>query len=112
VKGHPNQLTQVLLNLVVNAAQAITGRGQVDLGISRKDDMALVTIRDSGGGIAPENLDKMFTPFFTTKSAGEGTGLGLYVSKGIVEAHGGTITAGNHPEGGAVFTVELPVWEG
>jgi two-component system sensor histidine kinase HupT/HoxJ len=73
--------------------------------------MALITIRDSGRGITPENLDKMFTPFFTTKSAGEGTGLGLYVSMGIVEAHGGTIRAENHPEGGAVFTVELPVME-
>jgi signal transduction histidine kinase len=111
VKGHPNQLTQVFLNLVVNAAQAIPGRGQVDLGLSRGDDMALITIRDSGRGITPENLDKMFTPFFTTKSAGEGTGLGLYVSMGIVEAHGGTIRAENHPEGGAVFTVELPVME-
>jgi signal transduction histidine kinase len=111
VKGHPNQLTQVLLNLVVNAAQAIPGRGHVDLGLAREGDRALVVIRDSGRGIAPENLDKMFTPFFTTKSAGEGTGLGLYVSKGIVEAHGGTIRAENHPEGGAVFTVELPLPE-
>ena len=69
----------------------------------------MVTIRDSGRGIPPENLGKMFTPFFTTKAAGEGTGLGLYVSKGIVEAHGGSIRAENHPEGGAVFTVELPL---
>lgn len=112
VKGHPNQLTQVVLNLVVNAAQSIPGRGFIDLGLSRKDGRALITIRDTGRGIAPENLDKMFTPFFTTKSAGEGTGLGLYVSKGLVEAHGGSIRAGNHPEGGAVFTVELPLSEG
>jgi len=109
VKGHPNQLTQVFLNLVVNAAQAIPGRGVIHLGITREDDKALVTIRDSGRGIAPENVAKMFTPFFTTKASGEGTGLGLYVSRGIAEAHGGTIRAHNHPEGGAVFTVELPV---
>ena len=108
VKGHPNQLTQVFLNLVVNAAQAISGRGLIRLGIAREGQKAVVTIRDTGRGIATENLAKMFTPFFTTKASGEGTGLGLYVSRGIVEAHGGAIRADNHPEGGAVFTVELP----
>ena len=111
VKGHPNQLTQVFLNLVVNAAQAISGRGVIRLGIAREGQKAVVTIRDTGRGIATENLAKMFTPFFTTKASGEGTGLGLYVSRGIVEAHGGAIRAENHPEGGAVFTVELPALE-
>jgi signal transduction histidine kinase len=66
-------------------------------------------VRDSGRGIAPENFSKIFTPFFTTKASGEGTGLGLYVSRGIVEGHGGTIRVENAPEGGAVFTVELPL---
>lgn len=108
-KGHPNQLTQVLLNLVVNAAQAIPGRGVIRLGISSQGGKAVVSVQDNGRGIAPENLTKMFTPFFTTKSSGEGTGLGLYVSRGIIEAHGGTIRAENAPEGGAIFTIELPL---
>jgi signal transduction histidine kinase len=111
VKGHPNQLTQVLLNLVVNAAQAIPGRGEITLGIAQKDGKAILTVRDNGRGISPDNLAKMFTPFFTTKASGEGTGLGLYVSRGIAEAHGGTILAENVPEGGAMFTVELPLAE-
>jgi len=109
VKGHPNQLTQVLLNLVVNAAQAIPGRGSIHVGIRSSGGVALITVRDSGKGIAPENLGKMFTPFFTTKSSGEGTGLGLYVSRGIIEAHGGVIRVENSEEGGAIFTIELPL---
>jgi signal transduction histidine kinase len=108
VKGHPNQITQVLINLVVNAAQAIPGRGVIRVGIAPADGKAVITVQDSGHGIAAADLAKMFTPFFTTKSSGEGTGLGLYVSRGIIEAHGGTIRAENSPEGGALFTIELP----
>ena len=111
VNGHPNQITQVLLNLVVNAAQAIPARGAIDLGIAQRDGRAVITVRDNGRGIAPENIDKMFKPFFTTKSSGEGTGLGLYVSRGIVEAHGGSIRAENMKDGGARFTIELPLAE-
>ncbi len=111
VKGHPNQITQVLINLVVNAAQAIPGRGVIRVGIAAVDGKAVMTVQDSGHGIAPQDLAKMFTPFFTTKSSGEGTGLGLYVSRGIIEAHGGMIRAENAPEGGALFTIELPLVE-
>lgn len=109
VKGHPNQITQVLINLVVNAAQAIPGRGVIRLGISSTDRYAIITVQDSGHGISPDDLAKIFTPFFTTKASGEGTGLGLYVSRGIIEAHGGTIRAENAPDGGAIFTIELPL---
>jgi two-component system NtrC family sensor kinase len=109
VKGHPNQLTQVLLNLVVNAAQAIQGRGSIQLGIGERDGKAVISVRDNGRGINPENLAKMFTPFFTTKASGEGTGLGLYVSRGIIEAHGGSIRAENAEGGGAMFIIELPL---
>lgn len=111
VKGHPNQITQVLINLVVNAAQAIPGRGVIRVGIASGDGKAVITVQDSGHGIASHDLAKMFTPFFTTKSSGEGTGLGLYVSRGIIEAHGGMIRAENSPEGGAIFTIELPLAE-
>jgi two-component system, NtrC family, sensor kinase len=107
VSGHPNQLTQVFLNLVVNAAQATPVRGGLTLEIGARDGRAIVKVRDEGRGIESENLDKLFAPFFTTKTAG--TGLGLYVSKGIVEAHGGSIRAENAEGEGAVFTVEFPL---
>ena len=69
---------------------------------------AVVKISDTGGGIAPEHLEKIFDPFYTTKDIGEGTGLGLAVSRRIVEEHGGAIEAANDPQGGAVFTIYLP----
>jgi two-component system, NtrC family, sensor histidine kinase HupT/HoxJ len=66
-------------------------------------------LRDNGPGIAPEHLSHIFDPFFTTKPVGKGTGLGLSISYGIVEQHGGTLRAHNHPEGGAEFVLELPL---
>ncbi|MDT8335508.1 MAG: ATP-binding protein [Desulfurivibrionaceae bacterium] len=105
----PVQIEQVFSNLLLNAAQAISGPGIIEVVITTEPDGFLtVRIADSGGGILPEHLDKVFYPFFTTKKSGEGTGLGLAVSYTIVQAHGGTITAVNRPEGGAVFTVKLP----
>jgi two-component system sensor histidine kinase HupT/HoxJ len=68
-----------------------------------------VSLRDNGPGIANEHLSRIFDPFFTTKPVGKGTGLGLSISYGIVEQHGGRLTARNHPEGGAEFVLELPV---
>jgi two-component system sensor histidine kinase HupT/HoxJ len=67
-----------------------------------------LTLRDTGPGIAPENLGRVFDPFFTTKPVGRGTGLGLSISYGIVERHGGQLSAGNAPKGGALFTLALP----
>ena len=72
-------------------------------------DRVIATVRDTGAGIAPDALPRIFEPFFTTKEVGKGTGLGLAIAYGIVQEHGGHISAGNHPDGGAVFTVELPV---
>jgi len=72
----------------------------------------LLSVRDNGPGIAPELLSRIFDPFFTTKPVGKGTGLGLSISYGIIEQHGGTLRARNHPEGGAEFTVELPAVNG
>ena len=68
----------------------------------------MVSVRDTGNGIPPDVLSRIFEPFYTTKDVGKGTGLGLAITYGIVQEHGGEIIATNHPEGGAVFTIELP----
>ena len=71
----------------------------------------MATVRDTGCGITPDALPRIFEPFYTTKDVGKGTGLGLAIVYGIVQDHGGHIRAANHPDGGAVFTVELPIPE-
>ena len=68
----------------------------------------ITTVRDTGSGISEEALSRIFEPFFTTKEVGKGTGLGLAIAYGIVQEHGGQILAANHPDGGAMFTVDLP----
>ena len=72
------------------------------------EDGVELRLRDNGAGIAPEHLNRIFDPFFTTKAVGKGTGLGLSISYGIVEQHGGHLSARNHPEGGAEFLIRLP----
>ena len=106
-----DQIRQVLLNLVQNAQQAMANHpGQRVLTVRTRSegDRVLVEVLDTGPGIAPDVLPRIFDAFFTTKTAGEGTGLGLWVSYDIVEQHGGRLRADNRPGGGAVFTVELP----
>ncbi|OHC64116.1 MAG: PAS domain-containing sensor histidine kinase [Rhodocyclales bacterium GWA2_65_19] len=111
VVGSPGQLQQVVMNLVQNAADATEKARERRLEISAciEAGEALVEFRDSGPGIPAENLDKLFDPFFTTKPVGRGTGLGLAISYGIVERHGGKLTASNHPKGGALFSLRLPL---
>jgi signal transduction histidine kinase len=104
-----SQIDQVFLNLLANAAQAIAGQGEIRIETRQDDGTAVVTIADSGPGIAPEILGRIFDPFFTTKPVGEGTGLGLSISYEIVKKHRGTVTAASPPGGGAVFTVRLPL---
>ena len=106
---HPCQLNQVFANLLVNAAQAIEGRGRVSIRTFSQEGSIYIVIEDSGPGIPPENLKKVFDPFFTTKPVGKGTGLGLYLSRKIVESHGGTLTVESKPGKGAAFTVRLPL---
>lgn len=111
VIGDAGQLQQVFLNLIINAASAMNGQGRIMIG-SRFDEpggMVVLRFADNGPGIPAEIIDKIFEPFFTTKAPGEGTGLGLSVAYGIVQQHGGSIEAGNLPEGGAAFTVRLPL---
>jgi PAS domain S-box-containing protein len=114
VQSDPLLLHQVFLNMVMNAEHAIaaTGRGgriEMSTTVPPSRDRIIVTVRDTGTGIQPDVLSRIFEPFYTTKEVGQGTGLGLAITYGIVQEHGGTILAANHPEGGAVFTVELPV---
>ncbi len=104
-----SQMDQVFLNLLANAAQAIPGTGAITIETRREDGLAVVSITDTGPGIAPEVLGRIFDPFFTTKPVGEGTGLGLSISYEIVKKHGGEITAESRPGEGAAFTVRLPL---
>lgn len=103
-----SQLSQVFLNLLVNAAHAIGAHGTIWIRTGSDDDHVWVEIEDTGQGIAPENLPRIFEPFFTTKPVGEGTGLGLSISYNIVANHRGRITVSSPPGKGACFRVWLP----
>lgn len=104
-----SQMEQVVTNICLNAAEAMKGSGTLTVGTRLSGGFVEVTFSDTGPGIPPEHIDRIFEPFFTTKEAGHGTGLGLAVSYGIVERHGGSISAASPPGGGAVFTVRIPV---
>jgi signal transduction histidine kinase len=107
VRGHAQKLRQVILNLVKNAAEASGPGGRVEVTVSAAPDGgARVDVDDTGPGLSSEARARLFEPFFTTKEAG--TGLGLAVSQGIVQAHGGALSAGESPAGGARFTMRLP----
>ena len=111
----PTQLQQVLLNLFSNATHAMKSTahdGVLTVRSAVLADGIAVVVEDNGPGIPPEHLGQVFDPFFTTKPIGEGTGLGLSVSIGIVESHGGRMSVDNVPTGGARFTLRLPVGEG
>ncbi len=112
VHASANQIQQVLMNLIMNAEQAMESRGRGLVTITAAgaaDGFVEVRIADDGPGIPKQALDRIFEPFFTTKPAGKGTGLGLSVSFGIVRDHGGTIQAKSDPDRGATFVVRLPV---
>ena len=102
-------LRQVVLNLLTNALHATPAGGTITLSTRQVGSRARIMVADTGTGIAPENLAKIFNPFFTTKEPGQGTGLGLSLSHGIVERLGGAITVASEPGHGATFTVSLPL---
>jgi signal transduction histidine kinase len=108
VDGHAGELRQVVLNLVLNAIQATGRGGKVRLGVRAEPGAAIIEVADTGQGISPSDQRKLFTPFFTTKPADKGTGLGLYVCRGIVQDHGGTIGVASALGAGTTFTVRLP----
>jgi len=105
----PNQLNQVFLNLLVNAAQAIEEQGEITVRTWHAGDDVFISVSDTGTGIPPENLEKIFDPFFTTKPAGKGTGLGLSISYDIIRKHGGELRVDSTPGRGTTFTIQLPV---
>jgi len=106
------QLQQVFVNLVVNAIQAMPNGGKLTINSSLGEDRWVrVSVHDTGSGIAPENLEKLFTPFFTTKEQEKGVGLGLAVSYGIIERHGGRIEVQSELGKGTTFTVYLPAYK-
>jgi hypothetical protein len=109
VHGNAGKLQQVFLNLFLNARDAMSSGGTLEV-CSLADGMgARVEVSDTGHGIAQENLHRIYDPFFTTKGAKKGTGLGLSVTYGIIQEHGGSIEVSNRRGGGATFRVELPL---
>lgn len=111
---HPGKINQVLLSVLVNAVQAVESGGTIDIRTRQDEGMngVAVEIQDNGGGIKPEHLPHIFDPFFTTKPIGQGTGLGLAVSYGIIRDHGGSIEVESEVGRGALFRIRLPLRSG
>jgi len=114
IQADQSQLQQVFMNLILNAADAMNGKGRLTLSTQPNDMDGTVEIRisDPGCGIPPENLERIFDPFFTTKGVGHGTGLGLSVSYGIIQSHNGDISVSSKLGCGAAFTISLPAAKG
>jgi C4-dicarboxylate-specific signal transduction histidine kinase len=115
VEGNAIQLEQIVINLLTNARDALReqdGARSIRLTTRRLEEAVRIVVADNGSGIPTELEERIFDPFFTTKEVGGGTGLGLSITYGIVTDHGGTISVGSAPGGGAAFTIELPLWSG
>lgn len=106
---YPQQINQVFMNLLINAAQAIEEQGEVRVKTWAQDDMVMISISDTGCGIAPESMSKIFEPFFTTKEVGKGTGLGLSIIYDIISRHQGEISVESELGRGTTFTIRLPI---
>jgi signal transduction histidine kinase len=109
VKANSGKLQQVFLNLFLNARDAMETGGTLAIRTWNEDGFARIEVADSGQGIPPEHLERIYDPFFTTKGSRKGTGLGLSVTYGIVREHGGAIRVESRPGAGARFHVELPL---
>jgi signal transduction histidine kinase len=110
--GDPVQLTRAIQNVIINALQASSEKkGSVTVSCMRKDFYVDVRVEDTGYGIAPAQMAKIFDPYFTTKQGKSGTGLGLYITKKVVEDHNGSIKVDSTPQVGTTFTIRLPLGE-
>jgi signal transduction histidine kinase len=105
----PIELSQVIINLLMNANDAIKDSGNIYVATSQNDSHIKITISDDGCGMDQSTINKLFDPFFTTKEVGEGTGLGLSVSHKIIESHQGSITVDSAPGKGSSFTISIPI---
>lgn len=108
ILANPDELHQVFVNLIVNAVQAMNARGRLTLSTRAEPNSLTVSIHDTGPGIAPQDLAKVFAPFFTTKERRKGTGLGLYIVQTIVTRYGGRIDVASEPGAGTTFHVRFP----
>ena len=106
---NPQQINQVIANILVNAAHAIDGHGRITVTTSHEQGRVLLTFTDTGRGIPPEIQGRIFDPFFTTKPVGKGTGLGLSISYDIVKKHGGEISLQSEVGVGTTFVISLPI---
>ncbi len=109
VECHSGKLSQVFMNLLANACQAIPAEGEIWIRTRQDNGTVEVEIQDSGEGIAPAHLNKVFEPFFTTKPVGQGTGLGLSISYGIIQQHRGDVRVSSTPGQGTTFRITLPI---
>ena len=109
VRCYAGQLNQVFMNLLMNACDALEGRGKITVRTRPEKDGVMLEFVDDGPGMSPEVRSRIFEPFFTTKPVGKGTGLGLSISHGIIERHGGALSVDSEPGGGARFTIHLPL---
>jgi two-component system sensor histidine kinase HydH len=107
IRADPVRLTQALMNMVINAMQAVERQGRIEVSAEGREGALFIKVVDNGSGIPPERLAAIFDPYFTTKP--EGSGLGLWIAQQIVIAHGGSLKAENAPGGGAVFIMRMPV---
>lgn len=109
VECHQSEINQVLMNLLINAGQAIENRGTIIIATGAENNEAWISIADTGCGMAPETLQRIFEPFYTTKQIGRGTGLGLAIAYSIIAKHHGRIEVTSQPGAGSAFRVVLPV---
>jgi signal transduction histidine kinase len=112
ITADAGQLTQVVVNLVVNSIQAMPEGGKLNVRTDVQDQYVVCIVEDTGVGMTEDVLDRLFVPFFTTKEVNQGTGLGLPVVHGIVTSHGGTIEVKSKPGKGTKFTIRLPIEPG
>ncbi len=108
IRAYPQQLNQVFMNILVNAAQAIEKKGEIKIATRTVDDKAEIRISDTGCGIARQNINKIFDPFFTTKEVGKGTGLGMNIAYNIISKHKGDIRVESTVGEGTTFVIQLP----